>query len=150
MRHCHKTTSLTRLCGTLRPIGSDISDTVRRWTLNSEGGDQQGRLLAKRGFGDGRCYQVNDGSSSRSRRTQFAKPPDELQDADLWCQADIRLPEFCTGPLTLYGVWDWPTYPTDAAAPSTLPEFYTSCMDIDIPGQHSNIQPFSFERTRSN
>ena len=87
-----------------------------------------GKLLAKRQFDDGQCYQINDGRTSKEREFSFQKNPKPPQGADLWCQCDLRLPIDIEGVYTLYWVWDWPS--VNGGKPET--EIYTTCLDIFI------------------
>lgn len=59
--------------GTSEPRGDDcLGDIHGHWNEFDSGGGRRGRLLAKRPFDDGRCYQINTGSISRSARWDMA------------------------------------------------------------------------------
>ncbi|CAM1503413.1 Fc.00g081890.m01.CDS01 [Cosmosporella sp. VM-42] len=85
----------------------------RAWDREVPGGDGRGRLLAAWSFDGGHCYQVNRGCISTLRQQQLPKASLNPQGADLWCQADIRLPLDITDWYTLYWVWDRPTVSQD-------------------------------------
>lgn len=110
-------------------------DVFDKWTLDGNGGDRRGRLLAAQPYDDGRCYQVNDGVISRQRQKDH--PLSAMPDltSDLLCQNDIQIPPDIpvNQTFTLYWVWDWPTAPNvDSALPKGKTEVYTSCIDVDI------------------
>lgn len=119
--------------GTSEPRGDDcLGDIHGQWNEFGSGGDRRGRLLAKRPFDDGRCYQINTGSISQNRQGMYKKTSLDPQGADLWCQSDVKLPSPLDGSsYTLYWVWDWPSSPTKEFS-SGKPELYTSCMDVDL------------------
>lgn len=123
--------------GTQNPSDKDtILGIHNMWTFDGQGGDKRGRLLAKRDFDDGQCYQINSGPISQARQAKSRKMPEDPQGADLWCQADVRLPENMQigGIYTLYWLWDWPTMSnsTHGGTYVTIPEIYTSCLDIQV------------------
>ncbi|EED20463.1 conserved hypothetical protein [Talaromyces stipitatus ATCC 10500] len=121
--------------GTERPKEDDhLLDIYKKWTLDGKGGDGRGRLLTSQYFDDGQCYQLNVGYISQQRQAEFhrvAKPGD-IAGANLWCQTDVPLPnDLPVGKdYTLYWVWDWSTLDEDGKV--TLPELYTTCMDVTI------------------
>ncbi|KAJ9130548.1 hypothetical protein NKR23_g12135 [Pleurostoma richardsiae] len=162
--------------GTTSPSNNDTLLAIHKvWTADGQGGDRRGRLLATRNFDDGQCYQVNDGPISVARQALFKKAPEDPQGADLWCQADVRLPADMpeTGTYTIYWVWDWPTMsaptasskrqvargdrarryamgnpvaPRNATPSVVIPEIYTSCMDIEGTSEALSAgQALSFE-----
>lgn len=123
--------------GTENPSDQDTVLGIHNlWTSDGQGGDKRGRLLAIRDFDDGQCYQINSGPISQARQSEFGKTAEDPQGADLWCQADIRLPENIPigGIYTLYWVWDWPTLSntTHGGRYVAIPEIYTSCLDIRV------------------
>lgn len=120
--------------GTSSPSDNDkLLDIHHVWTMDGTGGDGRGRLLAIWPFDDGRCYEKNDGKISSQRQQSYKKDDVPPQGADLWCQADFRIPgdEKVGTNYTVYWVWDWPSIPTEPY-PSGQPEIYTSCMDVEI------------------
>jgi hypothetical protein len=123
--------------GTQNPSDKDtILGIHNMWTFDGQGGDKRGRLLAKRDFDDGQCYQINSGPISQAREAKFRKMAEDPQGSDLWCQADIRLPQNMQigGIYTLYWLWDWPTMSNTIHGGTyvTIPEIYTSCLDIQV------------------
>ncbi|KAK2021502.1 hypothetical protein LX32DRAFT_712633 [Colletotrichum zoysiae] len=107
--------------GTSSPRATDtLFDVYKKWTADGKGGDGRGKLLATRNYDDGQCYQVNNGQISAERQRQFHKIAATPQGADLWCQADVRLPEdLIEGSLySVYFIWTWPTLTPDAARAS--------------------------------
>jgi hypothetical protein len=128
------------------------------WAKGNASDDAKGHLIAKRNFDDGQCYQINDGPISAERQAMVNKQAQDPQGADLWCQADLRLPADLptSGTYTLYWVWDWPTIsdglPASGQTPSTKvvsPQIYTSCLDIQLtPNGISNDGPISFNSTQ--
>lgn len=74
------------------------------WTADKASAEGKGRLIAKRNFDDGQCYQINDGAISVQRQAMVNKEAQDPQGADLWCQADVRLPSDLptSGTYTLY------------------------------------------------
>ncbi|GKU09412.1 unnamed protein product [Fusarium langsethiae] len=86
------------------------------------------------------------------------KQAQDPQGADLWCQADVRLPSDLptSGTYTLYWVWDWPTVsdglPAAGQTPSTKivsPQIYTPCLNIQLtPHGISNDGPLKFNSTQ--
>lgn len=121
--------------GTSQPKEDDTLLGIHgQWTLDGKGGDGRGRLLTSQYFDDGQCYQINIGYISEQRQTQFHRvaEPGSFQGANLWCQTDVLLPnDLEVGKdYTLYWVWDWPTM--DGTGTVTLPELYTTCMDVTI------------------
>lgn len=106
----------------------------RQWTPDGSGGDGRGVLLSTANFDDSRCYQVNGGSISSQRQSQYSHTWLQPMGADIWCQQDIVLPQDlqASSTYTLYWVWDWPTMPGTDGFPEGKQEIYTTCMDIDI------------------
>lgn len=119
--------------GTSLPFNDDTLLSIHKvWNEEGTGGDKRGKLLARRRFDDGRCYQVNGGSISKIRQKKYPNQvSDDIQGNDLWCQNDIRLPFDIKGYYTLYWVWDWASSPTDQF-PDGQTEIYTSCMDVKV------------------
>jgi hypothetical protein len=127
-----KGSGTTYVYGTSCPSDEDRLASIHGvWNGEGTGGDGRGQLLATRGFDDGRCYQINDGSISKARQRKYPKPARDPEGADLWCQNDLRLPIDISGSYSLYWVWDWPSMLSDTL-PSGKAELYTSCIDIDI------------------
>ena len=127
------------------------------WTADEASANGKGKLIAKRNFDDGQCYQINDGPISAERQARVNKEAQDPQGADLWCQADVRLPSDLPtrGFYTLYWVWDWPTVNEGlpfAETPGTevvSPQLYTSCLDILLtPNGISNTDPVVFDPTQ--
>jgi hypothetical protein len=129
---------------------TNLLDVLYKWTPDGTGGNRQGQLLATRNYDDGQCYQINNGNISRSRVVSFAKEAQDPMGANLWCQADVSLPNNLPvgKAYTLIWVWDWPTldrpnvpFPP-SSAPGALPglngtkvvtpEIYTTVMDVKI------------------
>lgn len=119
--------------GTSSPSDDDKFLSIHNvWNENGTGGDMRGRLLARRRFDDGRCYQVNEGSISTTRQHRYPNQDiSSIQGSDIWCQNDIRIPDDVDESYTLYWVWNWPSTPT-SEFPSGQPEIYTSCIDLEI------------------
>ena len=128
--------------GTTQPKPDEIFlDVFKQWNAAGTGGDKRGKLLATQPFDDGRCYQVNSGSISTARQSQYPHEANQLMGANLWCQNDISVPTDTPSgqPYTLYWVWDWPTMPgVDPNLPNGKAEIYTTCMDIDVQGTNAN------------
>lgn len=105
-----------------------VLDIHQKWAA----GREKGRLIATRPFDDGQCYQINNGAISVKRQDNVRKVAKAPQGADLWCQADVRLPRDLptSGIYTLYWVWDWPTITDECKVAS--PQLYTSCLDIEL------------------
>ena len=129
--------------GTTEPASEELFlDVFQKWTADGTGGNGRGRLLATRNYDDGQCYQVNAGTISTKRQTDFKKEAESPQGTDLWCQNDIQLPtDLAAGSkYTLYWVWSWPTFnqagsPTDIESSGfkvTTLQYYTSCMDVSV------------------
>ncbi|EEA20914.1 hypothetical protein TMatcc_000914 [Talaromyces marneffei ATCC 18224] len=121
--------------GTSQPKEDDTLLGIHgQWTLDGKGGDGRGRLLTSQYFDDGQCYQINLGYISEQRQTQFQRVAEagSFEGANLWCQTDVRLPDNLDAgkDYTLYWVWDWSTM--DDNGKVTLPELYTTCMDVTI------------------
>ncbi|KUL87108.1 hypothetical protein ZTR_05644 [Talaromyces verruculosus] len=121
--------------GTSQPKEDDTLTKIHgKWTLDGKGGDGRGRLLTSQYFDDGQCYQINIGYISAERQAQFHRVAEagSFQGANLWCQTDVPLPnDLDVGKdYTLYWVWDWSTM--DGNGKVTLPELYTTCMDVTI------------------
>lgn len=121
--------------GTSQPKEDDTLLGIHgKWTLDGKGGDGRGRLLTSQYFDDGQCYQINIGYISDQRQTEFHRVAEagSFQGANLWCQTDVPLPnDLDVGKdYTLYWVWDWSTM--DGSGIVTLPELYTTCMDVSI------------------
>ncbi|GAM36926.1 hypothetical protein TCE0_022r06407 [Talaromyces pinophilus] len=121
--------------GTSQPKEDDTLLGIHgQWTLDGKGGDGRGRLLTSQYFDDGQCYQINIGYISADRQAQFHRVAEagSFQGANLWCQTDVPLPnDLDVGKdYTLYWVWDWSTM--DGSGTVTLPELYTTCMDVTI------------------
>lgn len=121
--------------GTSQPKEDDTLLGIHgQWTLDGKGGDGRGRLLTSQYFDDGQCYQINIGYISEQRQTQFHRVAEagSFQGANLWCQTDVLLPnDLDVGKdYTLYWVWDWSTM--DGSGTVTLPELYTTCIDVTI------------------
>lgn len=121
--------------GTSQPKEDDTLLGIHgQWTLDGKGGDGRGRLLTSQYFDDGQCYQINIGYISEERQTRFHRVAEtgSFQGANLWCQTDVLLPnDLDVGKdYTLYWVWDWSTM--DGSGNVTLPELYTTCMDVTI------------------
>jgi hypothetical protein len=128
------------------------------WTQGRSSANSKGQLIAERNFDDGQCYQINNGPISAGRQAMVNKEAQDPQGADLWCQADVRLPSDLptSGTYTLYWVWDWPTVsdglPASERTPGTKivsPQIYTSCLDIQLmPGDISNTEPIVIDPTQ--
>jgi hypothetical protein len=122
--------------GTTKPKEDEkFLDVHKVWNEDGTGGDRRGFLLAKRNYDDGRCYQINGESISTRRQAEFPHEDDPYMGSDLWCQADIAIPNDAPSgkPYTLYWVWDWPTAPgVDPNDKNGKQEVYTTCMDVDV------------------
>lgn len=114
-----------------------------QWTSDGTGGDQRGFQLALAAFDDGRCFQFDPTGHSEiatNRSALFGPGSSETEAPNRWCGTTIALNDESGTPfpsgtlLTVYWVWDWPTYvPGNPGMPATvLNETYTSCIDIDI------------------
>jgi hypothetical protein len=134
--------------GTTKPSNSDTLLGIHKvWTADGKGGDGRGVLLATRNYDDGQCYQVNGGTISKQRQKEFAHKPNSLMGGDLWCQADVTLPNSIDGSsYTLYWVWDWPTAAGTEGLPNGLNETYTTCMDINISSGSGTSNSVSFAK----
>ncbi|KAI9848892.1 MAG: hypothetical protein M1837_006408 [Sclerophora amabilis] len=118
-----------------KPENRGTVDVHHMWKPNTTEDGQRGQLLGRFNFDDGQCYQVNNGSLSKSRQDRFPHRPVNPMEADLWCHNTVELPkELQAGDLfTFYWVWDWPTAPNvDVNYPDGKSEVYTTCIDIDI------------------
>ncbi|KAL2802537.1 hypothetical protein BJX63DRAFT_440814 [Aspergillus granulosus] len=122
--------------GTTSPKDNEkLADVHKVWNAAGTGGDRRGVLLAKRNYDDGRCYQVNGGTISQQRQSEFPHEADQYMGADIWCQSDIAIPASAPSgqPYTIYWVWDWPTAAgVDPNLPNGKQEIYTTCMDVDV------------------
>ena len=126
--------------GTTEPKGDEKLADVLEWTADGSGGDKRGKLLTAQDFDDGRCYQINDSEISKKRKEAYASAHPEAADQaeqEQWCETDVQLPEDIEGndAYTLYWVWQWPTLAgVDPNIGDGKDEFYTTCSDVDIPG----------------
>ncbi|WPH01222.1 Hypothetical protein R9X50_00405800 [Acrodontium crateriforme] len=111
----------------------------KQWTEDGSGGDGRGRLLYSGPFDDGHCYQYSShdpgefSSIEEARESQWPPPgsADPAQGMNLWCRADVTLPnDINTDLYTLYWVWDFPSYADDRLR--YQPQYYTTCIDLDI------------------
>ncbi|KAL3465495.1 hypothetical protein BJX64DRAFT_55363 [Aspergillus heterothallicus] len=132
--------------GTTSPKSDEkLADVHKVWNAAGTGGDKRGILLAKRNYDDGRCYQVNSGTISQQRQSQYPHEADQYMGADIWCQSDVAIPANAASgkPYTIYWVWDWPTEAgVDPNIPNGKQEIYTTCMDVDVDGpseDHSRL-----------
>ncbi|KAI9885580.1 MAG: 3-hydroxy-3-methylglutaryl-coenzyme A (HMG-CoA) reductase isozyme [Watsoniomyces obsoletus] len=127
--------------GTTDPQPTDTFLNIHNvWNAEGNGGDKRGKLLAAQNYDDGQCYQINGGSISKKRQSEFPHEPSPLMGQDLWCQNNIKLPEEAVAgkPYTLYWVWDWSTAPNvDPGLPKGKAEIYTTCMDVEVTAQVS-------------
>ena len=130
--------------GTTQPSDNEkFLDVHKSWTLDGNGGNKKGKLLATLNYDDGRCYQINGGPISAARQKQFPHQADQLMGQDLWCQSDLVIPKDAPSgkPYTLYWVWDWPTKAgADPGLPKGKAQTYTTCMDVDITAEGSNAK----------
>ena len=126
------TSGKTYIYATASPSPADAILSIHKvWSKDGAGGDQRGRLLGTFDFDDGRCYQVNNGPISKHRQGKYGHRPDPLQGSDLWCSNIVQLPSDICGVerLTLYWVWDWPSYP---GQDRERQQIYTTCIDIRL------------------
>ncbi|KAL4811394.1 hypothetical protein BDV18DRAFT_155994 [Aspergillus unguis] len=122
--------------GTLSPSAEDTLVGIHKtWNAQGAGGNKRGWLLGVFDFDDGRCFQVNDSPISQQRQDKYGHPPDPAQGTDLWCHNVITIPDTIDNTLTLYWVWDWPSYPASA---DEKQEIYTTCIDIEIKPNYSS------------
>lgn len=127
--------------GTSSPHADDsLFDVYKKWTADGTGGDGRGKLLATRHYDDGQCYQVNDGPISKQRQDRFRKSAAEPQGADLWCQADIRLPgDLPTETFySIYFIWTWPTLQPEKVAGTSSGD-YGDFPEIGSPAEASYL-----------
>lgn len=129
---------------TTQPQDDDKFTAIHgQWTPDGTGGDQRGFLLNTTSFDDGRCFQFDPTRHSEianSRNDVFGPGPSITETPNRWCGTMISLNDEFGNPfpagtvLTLYWVWDWPTYvPGNAGtSPIILEQTYTSCMDVAI------------------
>jgi hypothetical protein len=130
--------------GTFTPLEDDrFLDIHGQWTLDGLGGDQRGFILSAGAFDDGGCFQFDPTHHSPIANQRYATfgPGTSANEApNRWCGSMIILKDPSGEPLspgtvlTLYWVWDWPSYVAGnaGAPPTVLNETYTSCMDIFI------------------
>ncbi len=105
-----------------------LSSIHRIWNAAGTAGDRRGKLLARSGFDDGKCYGPNFDSPIYQKRQRFR--PDPGQGPNRWCQALVKLPRDARkGLYTLYWVWDWPSLLPGRARKE---EIYTTCMDLMV------------------
>lgn len=104
------------------------------WDYKGRSGDKRGRLLSRRDFDNGRCYQVNNSALSKERQQRYHHSPDAFQGQNLWRAIVVTLPlDLIPGNIyTLYWVWDWPTAPGTPGFPMGKIQMYTTCLDISI------------------
>jgi len=132
--------------GTSQPHSEETLSNVLKWTPNGSGGDRRGMLLAAQNFDDGRCYQLGNGATLAAvRRERFPNPlrGQPGTEHELLCESDVKLPESVeVGQLyTLYWVWQWPTAAgKDPNIPNGRDEYYTSCIDIDVVREVSQLK----------
>ena len=120
--------------GTWWPVPFEKLRSVHQvWGRLGIGRDQQGFLLTETAFDDGQCYQVNNGTISRSRQAAFPHAKTALEGENKWCATKFRVPSWpsCISEegqrvLTIYWVWDWPGTPGNVSAA----QYYTTCLDI--------------------
>jgi hypothetical protein len=141
--------------GTTQPRADDTIVAIHGvWNRDGTGGDGRGRLLATRNYDDGQCYEANGGSISAQRQGTFKKAAKDPMGINLWCQADLQLPDDLPidGTLTFYWLWDWPTldpakvdmeqtrkgiFPSSLDGPNSAsgvrtPQLYTSCGQVKL------------------
>jgi len=132
----HVTLPGSRAPGTIYVYGTSLASPLDKihqihkvW--DASGDDREGRLIMKRSFDDGRCYQINNGGISKERQRLYPHKIDIVQGRDLWCEIDIRLPKtLATGSIyTLYWVWDRSWWPFSGEQQI---EIYTTCIGIHI------------------
>ncbi|TDZ60587.1 hypothetical protein CTRI78_v004907 [Colletotrichum trifolii] len=150
--------------GTTQPkLDDTVFDAHRQWTVDGKGGDGRGRLLATRNYDDLQCHQVNDSPISQKRKAEFAHTAIQPMGDNIWCQAAFQIPEDVAqgASYSIYWVWSWPTFKTQADTAGTengvFPDFppqdahldkralisdrietaevYTSCSTIKIQGE---------------
>ncbi|KGQ01239.1 hypothetical protein PAAG_12097 [Paracoccidioides lutzii Pb01] len=122
--------------GTTQPRRRETFCSIHNvWNKEGTGGDRRGMLLSVHNFDDGRCHQITSGSPiSKHRQNQFSYRING-NNAELWCQHDLALPQNAPvgKPYTLYWVWIWDTMPNiDPNVKSGKQETYTTCLDVDI------------------
>jgi hypothetical protein len=111
------------------------------WQPLQDNRTQEGFLLARTPFDDGKCYQVNNGSISQQRQLAFPHAVLPPEGENLWCTANITVPspylqeptrrQYSTcRPLALYWVWQWP----GSATNTSREQYYTTCMDVIVRG----------------
>ncbi|KAI0426890.1 hypothetical protein F5Y09DRAFT_317740 [Xylaria sp. FL1042] len=104
-----------------------INDVLNSWTVDGQGGNKKGKLLASHYFDDGQCYQDAPGIAlAQQRKAQHGVE-------QLPCQTDLQLPADLPsdGTYTLMWVWDWPRIISDT---QNVTEIYTTCAQIDLSG----------------
>jgi hypothetical protein len=133
--------------GTTQPSEDDtLVDIYQNWTLDGTGGDGRGRLLTSQFFDDSQCYQISEAPKSVERQQEFPRKAEagSVEGANLWCQTDVKLPsDLSVGTeYTLYWVWDWSTLKTSGSV--AQPQFYTTCMDVEISAAESEEESVPF------
>ncbi|KAI5242322.1 hypothetical protein E4T42_07748 [Aureobasidium subglaciale] len=131
---------------TSQPSDTEKIADVLKWNSAGTGGDKRGAQIAAQNFDDGRCHQINPGTISTQRQTNFpdrvAGQPDSS--VEQWCETDVHVPTtYKTGDtLTVYWVWQWPTEPgVEEVYPTGKDEYYTSCAEIEIVDSVSDSKP---------
>jgi len=109
----HVTLLGSRAPGTIYVYGINLASLLDKiyqiykvWDASRD--DREKRLIIKRSFDNGRCYQINNRGISKERQRLYPYKIDIVQGRDLWYKIDIRLPKtLATGSIyTLYWVWD--------------------------------------------
>jgi hypothetical protein len=138
------TSGLISVYATTQPSDDDKFTAIHgQWSPDKRGGDGRGFLLQTTPFDDGQCFQFDPTGHSQiatSRSTAFGPGPSITEEPNRWCGTVIALNDesgasFANGTtLTLYWVWDWPTYVpgNPGMMPTILNETYTSCMESEI------------------
>ena len=130
---------LVSIYGTANSSPTDTLLAIHNvWNRDGTGGDRKGVLLYQASFDDGMCYQYTDESSGYSaieaeRASQYPGPGplDPAQGLNRWCTANLSVPNLPEGSIyTLFWVWDWPT----TSNGGSIPQIYTTCVDLDVIG----------------
>lgn len=122
---------------------------VRKWTKDGKGGDKTGQLLTTQVFDDGRCYEQNPSSNSAARQAAAPLPsgvaPPLVDYGGLECQNNFMIPaDAPIGKLyTIYWVWDF------SKVDGSGPEWFTTCLDIDITAPKKTTSNKSVQRFNS-
>lgn len=107
-------------------VNSSPADTLQGlFEAANQGSDV--RLLAKRSFDDGSCYEDNGTPVAEERKSrEMRRPLVAAQGPNVWCELEVTLPidTVASDHYTLFWIWEF-----DGV---NFVEKYTTCIDVTI------------------